>query len=113
MVSQLTAFMEKFSYVRSLPWSGRSGWSPEWGSGRTGCCPTASAGLREEDESWWCRRSIVAWSVQTLLVSLRWYLEGSTVRPFPGFENFVPAVAYHFCLTCNILGLYLGCVTRF
>ena len=26
------------------------------------------------------------------------YVEGLTIRPFPGLENFVPAVAYHFCL---------------
>ena len=25
-------------------------------------------------------------------------LQGSTKRPFPGVVNFVPAVAYHFCL---------------
>ena len=27
-----------------------------------------------------------------------WYVQGSAKRPFPGLVNFVPAVAYHFCL---------------
>ena len=27
-----------------------------------------------------------------------WAVQSWTIRPFPGFENFVPAVAYHFCL---------------
>ena len=26
------------------------------------------------------------------------YLQDSTIRPFPGLVNFVPAFAYHFCL---------------
>ena len=25
-------------------------------------------------------------------------VQGISIRPFPGLENFVPAVAYHFCL---------------
>ena len=26
------------------------------------------------------------------------YVQGTSKRPFPGLVNFVPAVAYHFCL---------------
>ena len=26
------------------------------------------------------------------------YIQGLTIRPFPGLVNFVHAIAYHFCL---------------
>ena len=35
-------------------------------------------------------------------------LQGFTVRPFPGLENFVPAVAYHFCLSMPVAFSQLG-----